>query len=925
MVDTIGALRVTLGLDSRAWDDGIGSASAALRQLQDQVRDLGRTIAKVGVGLTVGVTAPLGLVARSATQASGSFEAAMKRVEAAIGSADPAALDKLAASAKELGPSMARGAIEAASGIEMLAKNGLSASQIMGGALSASLKLATAGNAELAPAADLTTDVMQQFGKSAGELPRVVDQVTGAMNASKFGFEDFQQAVGQAGGVAGGLGVNFTDFATAIAATSSSFSSGSDAGTSFKTFLTSLNPTSKEAAALMESLGIKFFDAQGNMKDLAEISGILKSRLGGLNQEAQNDALKTLFGTDAMRTAIELMKRGKDGFVDLRNTIEASSADTQVNKMTEGLEASARRRAAAFETLKIAIGNAGLNQALTAFNNALARVAGGLAQIEPIFLKIGTVVGAVTAAIGPLLAVLGTVGSVVLPLVLARLGPFAIALGLLINPMATVVALMARFVTVALAMRAIALVTGALTAMAAAATSAAGAMALLRGALLLIGGPIGATILGVAAAFHLLHQRANEAEKAVSALKSQTELLNGVLADSSASNSAIQQSVARTSQLYEEAKAAQVAAIARRDMLLKLGAMPGMAAVLTGVTPEQQRQWESQNRATQSSIVNGMFGGAAGLNKMFGTRGGGGAALPKLPSNPKGPGSSSGGARAADPLAGLLEQYLPLRSAIEAANAAEQTFNKALASGRITADEHATAIENIRAQLKGMVDAGQAEPIKVIDTPSLLESGAVMDSLGGTIAEVGGQIDAMNAGWKFSTEAVFDLARTINDDLSRGLEGVMRGFLSWKDVALQVIFSIGNALIKNVLSPLQGANGGGGIGGLIAGAVGSIFGKKTPGLAVGGVIRMNPGIDTNLMSINGRPVARVSRGEMISVVPRNDNGGAGASVNLTINAPGATAETVSMIRRELANAAPQIVQAATRNTMAATSRKRMSS
>lgn len=56
-----------------------------------------------------------------------------------------------------------------------------------------------------------------------------------------------------------------------------------------------------------------------------------------------------------------------------------------------------------------------------------------------------------------------------------------------------------------------------------------------------------------------------------------------------------------------------------------------------------------------------------------------------------------------------------------------------------------------------------------------------------------------------------------------------------------------------------------------------------------------------------------------TVIPNHALGGGGMS--MTINAPGATAETVAMIRRELANAAPSIVAAASGNTIRALNRK----
>lgn len=104
------------------------------------------------------------------------------------------------------------------------------------------------------------------------------------------------------------------------------------------------------------------------------------------------------------------------------------------------------------------------------------------------------------------------------------------------------------------------------------------------------------------------------------------------------------------------------------------------------------------------------------------------------------------------------------------------------------------------------------------------------------------------------------------------------------------------AIQKNITGPLanmlfggsSGSSGGGligsiggllGIGAASSAAVtgGSSLGLDSlalarPGLANGGIIKGFGGIDKNLLSINGSPVARVARGEMIRVEPNNDNG-----------------------------------------------------
>lgn len=59
-----------------------------------------------------------------------------------------------------------------------------------------------------------------------------------------------------------------------------------------------------------------------------------------------------------------------------------------------------------------------------------------------------------------------------------------------------------------------------------------------------------------------------------------------------------------------------------------------------------------------------------------------------------------------------------------------------------------------------------------------------------------------------------------------------------------------------------------------------------------------------------------------TIIPNGRSIG-GGSVSVTINAPGATAETVSMIRREIAQVAPAIIQASQKTTVSALQRPRL--
>ncbi|HEX8382870.1 MAG TPA: phage tail length tape measure family protein [Sphingomonas sp.] len=104
---------------------------------------------------------------------------------------------------------------------------------------------------------------------------------------------------------------------------------------------------------------------------------------------------------------------------------------------------------------------------------------------------------------------------------------------------------------------------------------------------------------------------------------------------------------------------------------------------------------------------------------------------------------------------------------------------------------------------------------------------------------------------------------------------------------------IDNVLLKPIAAALDqasAAGGGGGVGGVlgaIAGSIGGLLGGGgstpgyggtvggrvipgiTPGFANGGSMTLGGrgGVDTNMLSLNGQPLARVSRGETMSIVP----------------------------------------------------------
>lgn len=261
----------------------------------------------------------------------------------AISGATEAEVAGLKQTVSELGldPNLKVSAFEAAQAVEELVAGGVPLEDVMNGAARGTVALANVTGADFSLAATVAADSMSLFNIKASEMEQVIDGVAAVAVQSKFDVNDYALALAQAGGVAASVGVEFDDFNTTIAAIAPLFASGSDAGTSFKVMLQRLIPGSNEAAKAMQSLGIiteeegnRFFDA-GNLKNMAEVAGILDEAFSGLSEAQRNSAMQTIFGTDAMRAAVGLMSQGKDGFIQMQQAMaQTSGMDAAAQRMT---------------------------------------------------------------------------------------------------------------------------------------------------------------------------------------------------------------------------------------------------------------------------------------------------------------------------------------------------------------------------------------------------------------------------------------------------------------------------------------------------------------------------------------------------------------------------------------------------------------
>ena len=295
----------------------------------------------------------------AAIKMAADFDASMSTVQANTG-ASTDEMAQLRQAAIDAGADTVYSATESADAINELGKAGLSTSDILSGGLSGALNLAASDGMAVGDAAELMATTLKQFNMTGAESTQVADALAAGAGKAVGSAHDLGLALNQAGMVSHSFGISMQETAGTLAAFAESGMIGSDAGTSLKTMLISLANPSTKASNLMQDLGINAYDAQGKFIGLSGLAGVLKDKLGGLSQEQRNQALATIFGTDAIRAANVLYEQGAEGIDDWTDAVsESGFAAQQAAARNNNLKGDLENLSGSFESLMISLGEGG--------------------------------------------------------------------------------------------------------------------------------------------------------------------------------------------------------------------------------------------------------------------------------------------------------------------------------------------------------------------------------------------------------------------------------------------------------------------------------------------------------------------------------------------------------------------------------------
>ncbi|HHT7138097.1 phage tail tape measure protein [Bacillus cereus] len=512
------------------FETGLQQSNRELEQQGNRLLNFGNRMESLGnhlqnAGMQIGMvfggmTYAIGRGLKSAVEESMNFEQQMANIKAVSG-ATGQEMSKLSELAVKYGEDTKYSSVEAGKGIEELIKAGVSLTDIINGGLEGALNLASAGELELGEAAEIASTALNAFKRDGLSVTDAANLLAGAANASATDVHELKYGLSASAAVAAGAGMTFKDTSTALAVFAQNGLKGSDAGTSLKTMLMRLNPSTKEAYNKMKDLGLitynaqagfdflvkngvtpasrsvgdievalekyvmktegvkkwnekcdttfrelatssaflssKFYDQEGHIQSLENISGILNESMKDLTDQQRSMALETLFGSDAVRGATILFNEGSQGvnkmYTEMSKVTALETANTKMNTLKGRIE----QLSGAFDTMKKTIGDAlapvvsafvaGLQKLVDGFNalpgpvqKAIAITGGVVLALTAVATAVGVVLaafGMIASGIGSLSIALASVGGIA-GVAAGAVGFLGSALGLLLGPIGLV-------------------------------------------------------------------------------------------------------------------------------------------------------------------------------------------------------------------------------------------------------------------------------------------------------------------------------------------------------------------------------------------------------------------------------------------------------------------------------------------------------
>ena len=316
--------------------------SADMRKTEMQIQAAGRAMkAMAGVAVAAGV-ALAGKTVVDSVKTYVEFEDAVTKAGSKFKDVDVTSaeynqtLEKLQASAREVGALTKFSAVDSANALDKMAMAGLTSEQSMG-MLMGTTNLAAAVGLDLTSAVDMATDAMGAFNlvsedqdQISANMNRIADVVAKTTNMANLDMNMWFESVKMGASTFTSLGGTIEEFSAYAGTLANAGIKGGMAGNALKNIMLNLSAPAKAGADALKELGISVFDASGRMKPITEIMKQFEKNLAGVADDRKAALLKDIFGKEQISSFNVLLSAGTENLAEFTKTLENSGGTAEM-------------------------------------------------------------------------------------------------------------------------------------------------------------------------------------------------------------------------------------------------------------------------------------------------------------------------------------------------------------------------------------------------------------------------------------------------------------------------------------------------------------------------------------------------------------------------------------------------------------------
>ena len=246
------------------------ATSNSLENLNKKLLTTSRELRTIGLGMSIGITAPLVLIGKQAVKTAAVFEQSMANAFSIMGDVSKELKGELEGVARELGSTTIFTASQAADAMYKLASAGLEVEEIIG-SLPGILNLAAATQSDFAEVAEQTAIAMTIFGIKADEANRITDSFATGISKSNLNFTRLKDSLKFAAPPMTAFGKSLEETVSALAFFANAGLLGRRAGSGLRNVLTGLAAPTAKAKEIFTEFGISLNQLNPELNSLGEI------------------------------------------------------------------------------------------------------------------------------------------------------------------------------------------------------------------------------------------------------------------------------------------------------------------------------------------------------------------------------------------------------------------------------------------------------------------------------------------------------------------------------------------------------------------------------------------------------------------------------------------------------------------------------